>query len=504
MTNGNQIQPSKRTTLVLAAAATLLLAACGGSGASGAAPAGPRLARGAVTAKTSTAITVNGIVLSTGGVSAVRVDDDPAGTLADVHLGDVVRVKGTMDDRTGQAAEIEVEHALEGKVEGKGADFITVGGARIQVDDATRFDDRLAAGIDAVVVGSTIVRISGASVADDRGGVRASRVDLSPRFDDPSVANDDDLDVKGFVRSLDTGARTFRLLSSPDATSWYVVDWSAIALPAGVVADAYVEVHTTTAPVGGTPPVLATLRASAIHVEDRLAGAEVEIEGYVTSIVGTSFVAGGVTVQTDASTAYAAGCPGAPFVSSCPGGAAGDLVIGARVEAEGAVDAAGVLHARKVAFEAGVRITADVAGLTATGLSLLGIPVQLPSWLRDDLSVALADGVHVEVRGQPTADGAGLVAERVKDPSGNAGRVYLRAVVTAKGTESLTVFGFAVSTSGAALRDPSELAVADRGAWFAAVTPGHTVVKVRASSAADVNAGARTWTADEVELEGDD
>jgi Domain of unknown function (DUF5666) len=499
-----QTQPLRSTSFVTALAAALLLAACGSgsSPSTGGTPTAVTLSRGAVTAKAAGAITVNGVVLSTAGVTAVKVDDNPAGTLDDVHPGDVVRVKGSMDDRTGTATEIEVEHALEGRVDDKGTDFIVVGGARVQVDDSTHLDDRFG-GFDGVGIGS-IVRVSGSPVVDDRGGLRASRLDRSPRADDGIAANDDDVDAKGFVKSLDTGAKTFRLLSSPDATSWYEVDYSAIALPAGVVADAYVEVHTTTAPVAGTLPVLATLKASGIHVEDGFAGAEAEVEGYVTTIVGTSFVVGGVTVQTSASTVYKAGCPGAPWVSGCPSNEAGDLVIGAKLEAEGPVDAAGVLHARKVTFEAGVRITADVAGYTGTDLTLLGVPVQIPSWIRNDLSVAIANGVHVEVRGQLTADGNGIVAHRIKDPTGNATRVFIRAVVTAKGTESLTVLGFAVSTSGASLQDVSDAPVTNRSAWFASITPGHTVVKVRANSAADVNTGLKTWTADEVEVEGDD
>ena len=41
--------------------------------------------------------------------------------------GDVVTVNGTFDDRSGDAAGIEVEHALEGQVDDKGADFLVVG-----------------------------------------------------------------------------------------------------------------------------------------------------------------------------------------------------------------------------------------------------------------------------------------------------------------------------------------------------------------------------------------
>jgi hypothetical protein len=459
-----------------------------------------KLTRGAVTAASAGAITVNGVQLSTSAGTAVRVDGRSGG-LDDVKPGAVVTVHGSFDDRTGSAAEIEVEHAIEGQVDDKGAGFIVVGGQRIQVDDSTHLDDRLG-GFDGVGVGS-IVAVSGVPVAgtpgaaDDQGGLRASRLDRSARADDGIAANDHDLDVKGIVSALDTGAKTFQLRATPEASSYFVVGYSAIGLPAGVADGSWVEVATSTAPVPGTPPVLATLAASAIHLEDALEGGDVGIEGYVTSLSGTTFVVAGITIQVGGSTRYELG-------------GAGDLAVGVEVEVEGPVDASGVLHASEVTFRSGVRITASVANLTATGLTLLGVPVQLPAWLRDDLSVPLANGVKVEVRGSPTTDGRGVVAQRIVDPSGNASRVFLRAVVTAKGSEALTVLGFAVGTSGASLAWDSngdgtlEDFSASRAAFFAAIDPGRTVVKVRASSASSVDGGARTWVADEVELDGND
>lgn len=501
--------PTLRTQRpALAALAALLLAACGGGAGSSTQITNARLARGAVTAIASGTLTVNGVVLSTAG-AAVRVDDSPGG-IDDVRPGDVVTVKGTFDDRTGTATEIEVEHAIEGRVDDKGTDFLVVGGQRIQVDDTTHFDDRLSAGLDAVPVG-TVVRISGTPVAgvpgavDDQGGLRASRVERSPRADDGIPANDDDLDVKGFVSALDTGARTFQLRVSPDAAGWFAVSYAGATLPPGVANGAYVEVHTASAPAAGTPPVIASLAASSIQLEDRAAGGDVELEGYVTSVSGTSFVVAGVTVQTDGATRFVLGCPGAPWTAGCPSGDTAALVVGAKVEVEGPVDAAGILRAERVTFEAGVRITAVVQGYTGSALTLLGVQVQLPTWLENTLSVALGNGVQVEVRGAPSADGTGVVASRIDDPSGgSASRVFLRALVTAKGPESLTVLGFGVSTSGASLNGADGTPAASRGAWFAAIDPGHTVVKVRASSAADVDGGAKTWTADEVEVEGDD
>ena len=491
----------------LAVLAALLVAGCG-SGASSAPTSTAKVARGAVTAIASGSLTVNGIVVSTAS-AAVRVDDNPGG-IDDVKPGDVVTVKGIFDGRSGTASEIEVEHAIEGRVDDKGTDFIVVGGQRIQVDDTTHFDDRLPAGLDAVPIG-TLVRVSGAPVAgvpgavDDKGGLRASRIGRSPRSDDGIVANDDDLDVKGFVSALDTGAKSFQLRASPDAAGYFAVSYAGITLPAGVANGAYVEVHTATAPVAGTLPVIASLVATSIQLEDRAAGGDVEIEGYVTTISGTSFVVAGVTVQADGATRFVLGCPGSPWTSGCPAGEVAALVVGAKVEAEGPVDASGVLRATRVTFEPGVRITAVVQGYTGTSLTLLGVPVQLPSWLENRLSVPLANGAQVELRGTPSAAGTSVVASRIDDPvGGSSSRVFLRAVVTAKGSESLTVLGFSVSTSGAQLSNADGSPAGSRAAWFGAIDPGHTVVKVRASSAANVDGSAKTWTADEAEVEGDD
>jgi hypothetical protein len=448
--------------------------------------------RGTVSAVAMGSITVNGVVLST---SSTKVSvDGQAGTLADVKQGDVVAVKASADDRSGDAAEIEVEHAIEGQVDAKGVDFLVVGGERIQVDDSTRFGPEHPAGLDSVSVGS-VLEISGAPVAgvpgaaDDHGGLRASRVDLSPRSGG-NPADDAGLEVKGFVSSIDAGAGTFQLRLSPDAAGFYLVE--ASALPVGLTDGAFVEVVTTVAPVAGTPPVLATLVASAIEIEDGMEGAEVELEGFVTSVSGATFVVSGVTVATGGATTFALGT-------------AAELVVGAEVEVHGTVDASGVLQASEVVFEAGVRITAAVAGLTGTGLTLHGVPVQLPSWLENDLSVPLADGVRVEVRGARSADGAGVVATRISDPSGGgSSRVFLRAVVDAKAADTVSVLGFTVSLSGASLQGADGSVVSSLAAFLAAVEPGHTVLKVRASSAADVNVATRVWIADEVEVEGTD
>lgn len=477
-----------RTTRILSLLTALATAACGGSGTDS--PPGPTplgTTRGAITATSPGAVTVNGVALSTSG-AAVRIDGQAA-SADGLRKGMVVTVRGGFDDRGGEAAEIEAEHAIEGQVDDKGTDFVVVGGARVHVDDSTEFGEDNPARLGSVAVGDAVA-VSG--VPDDKGGLRASRIDDSPR-QGGSTSDDDDLDVKGFVSNVLAGS--FELRLSPDAAEHWIVTVAGVTLPAGFGNGAFVEVHTLAAPAAGTPPVLGTITASAVELEDRFdeADVETEIEGIVTSGDASSFMIDGVTVVTDAATVWRLGLPA-------------DLVRGVKVEAEGHLDPAGVLHAHKVSFRPGVRITAVIENYAGTSMTLLGVPVQLPSFADVDPSLTLANGLEVEVRGNPSADGAGVVALRVEQPSGNAERVFVRAIATWKhdGTPTapaFTVLGFDVSTAGATFRGLADEVLTPQ-AFFAAVEPGRTVLKIRAATAADVSGTA--FAAEELELEGDE
>jgi len=476
-----------RTTPILPLAAALVLAACG-SAAPTSSTSG-RVTRGEVTSRSTGAMTVNGVQLSTAAAS-VRIDGKAASEDA-LKKGMVVTVRGSFDARSGSAAEVESEHAVEGRVDDKGTDFVVVGGQRVHVDDSTEFDASHPAGLGSIAVGD-VVAVSG--VADDQG-LRASRIDDSPRQTGPAAGRDD-LDLQGFVSGWQVGT-SFELRVTPDAAEHWVVLVGGLSLPAGFGNGARVEVHTLAAPTVGVAPVLGTLTASSVELEDHLdapdALGELELEGLVTSGAAASFVIDGVTVVTDGATRWELG-------------AAADLAVGVKVEVEGRVDAAGVLHAARVSFRAGARITATVSAYDGVSLSVLGVHVQLPSYVRVDPTLTLADGLRVEVRGTPNASGTGLVALRIEQPSGSAGRVFVRAVATARSNAtpaapSFTVLGFGVTTAGASFRGlQGEVLTAE--AFYAAVEPGRTVVKARAASAADVSGTA--FAADELELEGND
>jgi hypothetical protein len=461
--------PARNLTLL--ALGSLALAACGG-GSSSPAPAGPRVTRGAITATSAGSVTVNGVDLSTGGAS-VRIDDSP-GTASDLRVGMVVTVKGTFDDRLGGAAEIEFDDNVRGRIVSVVGGVVSVGGVIVHVDPTT---------IGSAPAGAR-VRVSG--VPDDKGGLRATRIDGS------AGGTSEDLEVKGFVSALDTAAKRFQLRLTPDATSFLTVDYSAIALPPGTGNGAYVEVRSAGPVTGGT------LVAASMELEDRFGQGEVELEGIVSSGGSGEFVIDGVTVRTDGSTRWEHGDPI-------------DLVPGVKVEADGTLDSAGVLLAHKVSYRDVVRITAQVSAAGAGSLTALGIDVILSEFA--DVDPALAGGLAgktVQVRGYPTADGK-VVALRVDDRSGD-NKVTLQGVPTSKSNAdpshpSFTIMGIAIS-SGTEFRDVLDAPISPQ-ALYTAVEIGRSVVKVKTRSNPGpgdvvVNPPSSTMVAQSVELEGND
>jgi hypothetical protein len=471
-----------RITTILVALAALSLAACGGGSPSSSAGAPKAITIGAITATSAGTVTVNGIPIATAGAT-IRMDGALASEAA-LQKGMVATARGTFDDHGGRASEIELRHEMHGAVDDKGTDFLVVGGRRVHVDDSTEV--ARSGGFAALGVGS-VVAISGVA-DDDKGGLRASRIDDSSRAPH-------DFDVKGFVANLVPGT-SFQLEPTPDSTSYYLVTITGLTLPAGVQDGAYVEVHTLVPLVAAGAP-LGTIAASAIELEDRFHGEkEIEVEGIVSSGDSSEFFIDGVKVQTSAATRWELG-------------AAGDLMPGVKVEAEGSRDSSGVLQAHKVKFRPGVRITAPVV-IVSGQMTVLGVPVTVPSFVRlQGYTLPIPDGTRVEVRGNPNKSG-GIVALRIDPPSGgNDSRVFLRAVVTSKSKAdeshpSFDVLGFTVDTSGVGangFKGEGDVVIGP-AAFYSEVTVDSTVIKARGASPASVS--GNTFSAQEVELEGND
>jgi hypothetical protein len=476
-------------------AAITLLTACGGSSA----PSGPAsppggaapnlFLQGTITARTVGQMVVDGVTVSTPATVKIEGVEKPE---SELHEGMQVRVKVHADasGRHGEGLEVEFEDAVKGKVEARDASTLSVGGQIVRIDDSTHFEDD-AARLASVSPGDR-VRVSG--VADDRGGLRATRIDKV-------AGTSDDFEVKGIVSGLT--ATGFTLKTSPDAgaADTYSVNLlGGATLPAGVADGSLVEVRSPRPVQSGQ-----VIEASAIVIEDRLpgqAGAGTEVEGIVTSGTSASFVLAGTTVTTSAVTSWTGGLPA-------------DLLPGAKVEAEGTLDASGVLSARKVCFKASALLQGAVGALSvdASGFGTFtvnGVTVRSDALTEQrDAAASLAAGDLVEVRGAPGRDGASLVATRVQRTSDD--RPVIRGLVTARDAAAgtLTVLGKTIAVgsvesgglhahSDASGTSGSSMAAAD---FFAAITPGQTVVKARGKDAAAFV--DPVLTAKEVELEGD-
>jgi hypothetical protein len=475
--------------LVLAAVGAFLLAACGGDDDADPAPgsggAGAAYTRGAITAKTASTVTVNGIVLSSISGTAVRVEGQGGGW-DDLRPGMVVTVTGTFDDRTGTASEVEFEDVVSGRVDDKGGNVLSVGGQVVRIDDTTEFGEDNPDRLGGIAVGDR-VRVSG--VADDRGGLRASRID-----DEDGTS--EDFELKGFVSGL--GASGFTLRVSPDASVAYVVTLApGVALPAGLTDGSYVEVRSA------GPIAAGALMATSVSLEDRHGGHhELEVEGIVTSGDSSAFMVDGHPVRTSATTRWQFGVPA-------------DLVPGVKVEVEGRLAADGVLDAAKVSFREVNRLQAAIAGFAPTGassatLALLGVPVALGELVRyDDAFGAFGDGAVVELRGMPDRTGLGVVATRIRLRDDE--RVLLQGVATAADAAagSVTVLGKTIRIdAGTELRDSRGTSGSEddgpamsRADFFAAIEAGRTVVKARGRDASSFSGSI--LTAEQVELEGD-
>lgn len=469
-------QPIRIVTLL----ASLVVAACGGSSSpeAGTTPPGAsaRTARGAIQARGAGSITVNGVVLTTAG-AAIKVEDNPNRPETELHHGMVVKVRGTFDDRTGTATEIEFEDHLKGRVRSTSSTSLSasvdVGGRTVHVEDSTRVvDDN---GVDIGFGGLATddrVRVSG--FVDDGGRLRAAGIQRQSRS-----SSDDSFEMKGFVTGLNAGRTQFTLKVSSSDPGIVV---NVAALPAAVVEGSYVEVHAAGSPVGGA------ITATRVQLEDNSVGSqgEVEIEGIVASGSSAAFQIDGQAITTSTSTRWQFGVPG-------------DLVPGVKVEVEGRVSS-GTLVADKVSFRALVRLQGPATNVTASSYTVLGKTILRTEFT--DEEVVPTEGQAIQVRGYPSTGTAGaIVSTRTHDPSGSAGRLLFQGLVSAEdeAAGSLTILGVTVgTTSGTSYyRHRDETTNIGKAAFFAAVEAGRTVVKARLVAAPSGGAA----TAEELEIE---
>lgn len=361
--------------------------------------------------------------------------DGQAATQSDLHVGDVVEVRGHHDDATGKdvADVIEMHSNVQGPVASidTTSQSLVVLGQKILVSAGTTFDPAISpASLDGIKVGD-ILRVSGMPGAN--GDIDATRIDLRPAGSP--------FHVIGIESATDATGMTL-------AINALVVDYSGATLdgfPSTGPADGdKIEASGTALDANGA------LVATRLELRDGKElqadhDGESEVEGLITRFASaTDFDVGGRAVTTDGSTQF-------------DGGSAADLALDVHVEAEGSINASGVLAATRVRIEreADARIFAQVDAVDATAgtATLLGTKVTTGPMTRfEDRSsghvdnFSLAD-VHVgdwlEVRGVAGSDHS-IAATRIERQDA-ATTVMLAGKVDTATQPALMMLGVQVS-----------------------------------------------------------
>jgi uncharacterized protein DUF5666 len=423
---------------VVTAAAVVGLAACGGGGSSNnntpqaAAQSVPVISSGAISGFGS--VFVNGVRFDTSS-AAFTINGKP-GTQADLRVGHVVTIHGHRDDNGRSTADrIDFDDLVKGPVDSvdAAAGTLVVLGQTVLTDADTSFDDNIPGASLAGLKAGDIVEVSGMRRAD--GDIQATRIEAKPA----GTA----FEVTGIASNVDTAAHKL-------SVNALVVDYSAATVrdfPNGQPGNGdLVEAKGTTVNASGEHV------ASSIELkrdaDDAGAGMQLEIEGLITRFVSaTDFDVAGKPVTTNSSTRF-------------ENGSAADLALNVKVEAEGQLDANGVLVATKLQFkrQASSRIQARVDSVDAAAnkLIVLGIDVTANANTRvedkGDQRVpnfnlgSIVAGDFVEVRGaELPAESNDVVASRLERRRAE-NEVRLRGVVDTVNRPSFTILGVTIQT----------------------------------------------------------
>ncbi len=255
----------------------------------------------------------------------ISLDGIPGGD-ADLKLGMVVTVKGAIhaDGVTGTADSVSVEEVVRGLLQtNNGVDTLTVLDQTIEIPANARFDG--VSDITGLTPGVDFVEISG--YVKNSGVVSAARIERLGVEVEQTQSK-----LFGSITDLDIESETFMVGDT------LIVDYEDATISGfsnnTLSNDAFVKIH------GRYDAPNSTLIAT--NVENALVSdidvAEIEIEGFVTSVISLSnFIISGTKVQVDANTVY-------------EGGVANDISVGVFLEAEGAL-VNGILIAEEIEFD---------------------------------------------------------------------------------------------------------------------------------------------------------
>jgi len=448
-------------------------------------------------------VIVNGTTYDTSNATFTK-DGQPA-TQDDFSVGQVVLVKGSIDDdgTNATADTVEFDDVVEGPVSSVDNDLnrIVVLGQTVLIVATTSIDDSCPGTLDGLLSVPAVPAVEVSGLPDANGVIEATRIECR------DATWDGVMEVNGLVSGHIAGDMTFMI-------NGLEVDYGGAAVDnfptAGIINNGDpVEAK-------GTVLIGNTLDATRVEFKgNRFAnddGDHAEIEGFITRFSSaTDFDVSGLPVTTTGNTTY-------------EGGTADDLGLNLKVEAEGEFNASGVLVATKVDIKSStaIRVTGsldEVTGstsldsVTTSTLTILGITVHTNSLTTrfedkrsndriDPLSVDdLNTGDYVEIRGQeqPFGQITAMLVERDDTDT----RTELRGFVEVDGKSepNLTVLGVTIVTNGAATvyrdsRGSSDVGMSAVDFW-ATVQVGSLV------DARGTETGDTTLAATELELQMD-
>jgi hypothetical protein len=372
-------------------------------------------------------IFIDGVEYDTA-TAQIRIDDQPA-TEADLRIGHVVTVVGTLnaDGKKGTAKQVTLTSDVRGDVASVDvtASTFVVLGQTVRVTADTLFDESTQAQDLAGLKSGIKVRVSGFTSAT--GEVLASRID-------GAATAAADVQVSGKIRNLDATARSFRVNN-------LVVDYRGATVTGSLAEGSDATVHGTTAADGSLVATQITVATG----EPVAAGEKGQLEGLITTFdSSSSFVVDGQPVSTNASTKF-----------NLHGLTLGPDVL---VKVRGTFDSSRVLVADQVEAKPSTaslaRGAVDSVSVAEGTLRVLGITAKTSAsttfedkgadkkrqFTLSDVSV----GDYVEVRGVAAA-GEPLIASAVQRSKAD-NRSYVQGIAQELAPPGFKVLGLSVVT----------------------------------------------------------